>query len=156
LSLAHPPLTVAFTLAAPEHATLKILDKAGHYVVQPFDGDLQAGPQTLTWDGSKRIGKLLDGSYQAVVVLAEPTGAVSHTLPFVAASTPPTLTLLSEQGNQLRFRLGEDATVALTVDARTYVRPAKAGIVAFWLRTLPQHFAATATDAAGNVSPPTG
>jgi hypothetical protein len=153
-SLAHPPLTVAFTLATPEHATLEILDHAGHFVAQPFDGDLQAGPQTLTWDGSKRIGKLLDGSYQAVVVLAEPTGAVSHTLSFVADSTPPKLTLLSAAGNLLRFRLGEDGTVTLTVGARSYVRQAKAGVATFWLRTLPQHFTATAVDAAGNVSPP--
>jgi flagellar hook assembly protein FlgD len=153
LSLAHPPLTVTFNLAYPEHTTLKVLDEAGHFVAQPFDGDLPAGAQTLTWDGTKRIGKLLDGNYQAVVVLAEATGAVTHSLPFVADSRAPSLRLLSVR-NLVRFRLGEDGTVTLTVGARSYSKPAKAGIVAFWLRTPPRHFTAVASDAAGNVSAP--
>jgi flagellar hook assembly protein FlgD len=148
-----PPLTVTFTLATPQHATLKILDAAGHFVAQPFDGDLQAGPQSLTWDGTKRIGKLLDGSYQAVVVLAESTGPATHVVSFVADSTPPKLTLLSVR-NLVRFRLGEDATVALTVGTRTYTKQAKAGVVSFWLRVPPAHFTVVATDAAGNVSAP--
>jgi len=107
----------------------------------------------LTWDGTKRIGKLLDGNYQAVVVLAEAAGPVTHSLPFVADSRPPSLRLLSVH-NLVRFRLGEDGTVTLTVGARSYSKQAKAGIVAFWLRKPPRHFTAVASDAAGNVSGP--
>ena len=75
-------------------------------------------------------------------------------LPFVADSTPPTLTLLSAHDNRIQLRLGEDATVSLTVGARVYTRQAPAGIVSFWLRTPPRHFMVAATDAAGNVSAP--
>jgi len=56
--------------------------------------------------------------------------------------------------NLVRFRLGEDATVTLTVGTRTYTKRARAGLVAFWLRTPPKHFSAFAIDAAGNVSVP--
>jgi len=153
LSTARPPLTVTFTLAYPVHTTLKILDEAGRFVTQPFDGDLGAGPQTLTWDGHKRIGRLLDGNYVAVLVLQEPTGAATHTLPFVADSTPPRLKLLSVSRHELRFRLGEDASVSLTVAGRTYTRQAKAGVVRFWVPVW-RHFSAVALDAAGNLTAP--
>jgi flagellar hook assembly protein FlgD len=154
LSIAHPPLTATFTLAYPVHATLDILDEQGHFVARAFDGDLPAGAQTLTWDGTKRIGKLRDGNFRAAVVVQEPTGAVTHSLPFVADSTAPKLTLLSVRGNTVRFRISEDATVTMTVGAKTYTRAAKAGVVAFWVRPKPAQFAATAADAAGNVSAP--
>jgi flagellar hook assembly protein FlgD len=154
LSLAHPPLTATFTLAYPAHTTLNILDEQGHFVAQAFDGDLAAGAQTLTWDGSKRIGKLLDGNYLAAVIVQEPTGPVTHSLPFVADSTPPRLTLLSVRGNTVRFRTYEDATLTLTAGGRSYTRAAKAGIVAFWVRPKPRHLTATIADDAGNVSLP--
>ena len=130
LSLAHPPLTATFTLAYPAHVTLNVLDEQGRFVARAFDGDLPAGAETLTWDGTKRIGKLRDGNYLAAVVVQEPTGAVTHSLPFVADSTAPKLTLLSVRGNTVRLRISEDATVSLTVGARTYTRAAKSGIVA--------------------------
>jgi hypothetical protein len=79
---------------------------------------------------------------------------VTHSLPFVADSTPPKLTLLSVRGNTIRFRVYEDATVSVTAGAKTYTRAAKAGVVAFWLKPPPSHFTATAADSAGNVSPP--
>jgi flagellar hook assembly protein FlgD len=154
LSLAHPPLTATFTLAYPAHTTMNITDEQGRFVAQAFAGDLPAGAQTLTWDGSKRIGKLLDGNYLASVIVQEPAGPVIHSLPFVADSTPPKLTLLSVRGNTVRFRTYEDATVTLTIGAKTYTRAAKAGIVSFWVRPKPKHFAATASDAVGNVSLP--
>src|SRR5207244_12445370 len=95
-----------------------------------------------------------DGKSLPAVVVQEPTGAVTHSLPFVADSTAPKLTLLSVRGNMVRLRISEDATVSLTVGARTYTRAAKSGIVAFWVKPPPQHFVATVADAAGNVSAP--
>jgi flagellar hook assembly protein FlgD len=154
LSLAHPPLTATFTLAQPAHTTFNLLDDQGNFIAQAFDGDLPAGVQTLTWDGTKRIGKLRDGTYLAAIVVQEPTGPVTHTLPFVADSTPPKLALLSVRGNTIRFRLNEDATVSATVGTRTYTRGAPAGVVVFWVAPPPAHFTATAADAAGNVSAP--
>ena len=151
LSLAQPPLSATFTLAYPAHVTLNVLDDAGHFVAQAFDGDLAAGPQTLTWDGSKRIGKLLDGNYLAALVVQEPTGAVTHSLPFVADSTAPTLSVLSVR-NLIRLRVGEDSLVTLYVGSRAYTRQAKAGLVQFWLAPVPKSLVVTAQDAAGNVT----
>jgi flagellar hook assembly protein FlgD len=154
LSLAHPPLTATFTLAYPAHVTFNVLDEQGHFVARAFDGDVPAGAQTLSWNGAKRIGKLRDGNYLAAVVVQQPTGPVTHSLPFVADSTAPKLTLLSVLGNTVRFRIYEDATVSTTVGRRTYTRAAKAGVVTFWLKPPPKHFVATVADAAGNVSAP--
>jgi flagellar hook assembly protein FlgD len=152
LSLAHPPLSATFTLATPTHVTFNILDDAGGFVAQAFDGDLGAGVQTLTWDGSKRVGKLLDGSYQAALVLQEPAGPVTHALPFAADSTPPALKVLSV-GGLLRYSLSEDALLTLSLGKRTITRQAKAGLGAFRVVPVPKSFVLTAQDAAGNVMP---
>jgi hypothetical protein len=154
LSVSYPPLTATFTLGAPAHTTLNILDDQGRFVAQAFDGDLPAGAQTLTWNGQKRIGKLLDGNYQVAVTVQEPAGPVTHTLPFVADSMPPKVTLLSVSGNTVRLRVYEDVSVSVLVGSRTYTKAAHAGIVSFWVKPKPLHFTASAADAAGNVSLP--
>ncbi len=106
--------------------TLNVVNEQGRVVARAFDGDLGAGPQTLTWDGRKRIGKLLDGDYLASLVLQEPIGAVTHSRPFVADSAPPKLNVLSVR-NLVVLRLGEDSLVTLYAGRRAYKRQAKAG-----------------------------
>ena len=96
-----------------------------------------------------------DGSYTAALVLDEPTGPVTHALPFVADSTAPTLTLVSAKA--LEFRVTEPGTVTLTVRGtpwRRYVKTVKeAGLVTFWISSpQPTRFTAVATDAVGNTS----
>jgi flagellar hook assembly protein FlgD len=142
-------LSVTFTLVNPVHATLTILDQAGNELAQAADLDLGAGPQRLSWDGYTPAGRIADGLYQAALVLQEPTGAVTHPLQFAVDDTSPLLKLLSVH-NLIRFRLGEDATVRLSVAGRVYTRQAKAGIVSFWLKPVPASLYAIAEDAAGN------
>lgn len=122
----------------------------------PYTGPLDAGEQTLSWNGALPDGTTLpDGSYKAALVLAEPAGSVTHTLPFVADSTAPTLTLVS--AHALEFRVSEPGTVTLVVRGspwRRYVRKVKkAGLVSFWISSpQPGRFTAVARDALGNTS----
>ena len=149
-------LTATFRLVYPANATLQILDAGGTLVATPFTGPLAAGNQTLTWNGALPDGRILaDGSYQAVLVLAEPTGAVTHALPFTADSTPPVLTLVSARAP--RFRVTEPGTVTLIVRGspwRRYVKTVKkAGVVSFSISSAqPARFSAAAQDVAGNKS----
>ena len=149
-------LAATFQLVYPATGTLQILDAGGNPIATPFTGPLDAGPQTLTWSGAMPDGSTVaDGSYRAALVLDEPSGPVTHTLPFVADSTAPTLTLVSARA--LEFRVTEPGTVTLTVRGTPWRRYAKkvkqAGLVSFWISApQPSRFTAVATDAVGNTS----
>ncbi len=67
-------LRVRFRLVAAAEVKVRIL-RDGTWVATPFAGPLAPGPRGVTWDGSKRLGRLLDGSYTAVV---EATDATRH------------------------------------------------------------------------------
>ncbi len=149
-------LSATFQLVYPANGTFEILDGSGKVIATPFTGLLDAGPQTLTWSGAMPDGSTVaDGSYKAALVLDEPAAAVTHTAPFVADSTAPTLTLVSARA--LEFRVTEPGTVTLTVRGqpwRRYVKTVKeAGLVSFWISSpQPARFTAVATDAVGNRS----
>ena len=150
-------LEATFQLFYPANATFEILGADGKVLATPFTGPLDAGvAQTLTWNGTLPDGSTLpDGTYKAALVLAEPTGPVTHTLPFVADSTAPNLTLVSARS--LEFRVNEPGTVTLTVRGtpwRRYVKTvAQPGLVSFWISSpQPDRFTAKATDAVGNTS----
>ncbi len=149
-------LAATFQLVYPANGVLQILDPGGKVIATPFTGPLDAGAQTLTWNGALPDGTTVaDGSYKAALVLDEPAGPVTHALPFVADSTAPTLTLVSARA--LEFRVTEPGTVTLTVRGtpwRRYVKTVRqAGLVSFWISSpQPARFTATATDVVGNTS----
>jgi hypothetical protein len=149
-------LMATFRLVYPVTGSLQILDSSGNVLATPFTGALDAGTQTLTWNGTLPDGTIVaDGSYRAALVLDEPAGPVTHVVPFAADSTPPTLTLVS--AHALEFRVSEPGKVTLVVRGspwRRYVKTVKqAGLVSFWISSpQPARFTATAVDAVGNVS----
>jgi N-acetylmuramoyl-L-alanine amidase len=145
-------LTFAFSLGAPADVKLRIL-RAGRWVATPFAGPLAAGPQAFTWDGEKRLGRLLDGTYEAEVSAASETGTIAQRVPFAADSTPPVLRLLSRR--PLRFRLSEPAEVVLVLGrAKQVVRRLQAGPFTVPLPAAQRRLRAVAWDAAGNTSRP--
>ena len=149
-------LAATFQLIYPTTGVFEILDENGNVIATPYAGQIDAGPQTLTWSGAMPDGTIVaDGSYTAALVLDEPAGPVTHALPFVADSTAPTLTLVS--ASALEFRVTEPGTVTLTVRGtpwRRYVKTVKqAGVVTFWVSSpQPTRFTAVATDLVGNTS----
>ena len=115
----------------------------------PLAERLEHGMQATAWDGSKRIGRLPDGEYQAELTVTDAVGAVTQRLPFVSDTRPPTLALLSLR--PLRFRLSEPATVVIRFDGRRrVVTLSRSGD--FWGAGRATRVRAIAYDPAGNRS----
>src|SRR4029079_6372525 len=55
-------LTISVPLAAPASLTVRIL-RDGTWIATPLGGSFDAGTQTATWDGTKRLGRARDGAY---------------------------------------------------------------------------------------------
>jgi hypothetical protein len=138
------PLTAATTL------TVRIL-RNGKWVATPFAGPAGPGSQTVTWDGSKRIGKAPDGAYSAAVEAVDAVGTATVELPFVIDATVPVVRVVS--ADPPRIWVSEAATLDVRVNgARRTMRATGPGALRIprieRLRTL----VVVARDAAGNVS----
>ena len=144
-------LAIRFRLAVPAEVKVRVL-RDGTWVATPFAGTLPAGPRGVVWDGSKRLGRLLDGSYTAVVEASEPLGTSLLSLPFVSDTRAPLVQFLS--GHRVRVRVSEPATLVLRIGGRpSSLSVARAGIVAL-PATPGQRVRIVAWDAAGNASAP--
>jgi hypothetical protein len=141
-------LVISFQLAASAVVRVRVL-REGVWVATPFAGALQAGLQTISWDGKKRIGKPRDGAYSAVVDATDAVGSIAVSLPFVMDAHPPVVRLSA--GRPPRLWVSEPATLTIRVNgsARTIVARS-AGTV--WLRGIRRvrTLVAVARDAAGN------
>jgi hypothetical protein len=144
-------LRVRFRLVAAAEVKVRIL-RDGTWVATPFAGPLAPGPRGVTWDGSKRLGRLLDGSYTAVVEATDPLGTSSVTLPFASDTRPPAVRFLP--GRKVRVWVSEPATLVLRIGGR----PARLAVASAGAVALPAapgtRVHVVAWDAAGNVSAP--
>ena len=141
-------LDVGFQLSAPATVRVRIL-RDGKWVATPFSGTLPQGVQLVGWDGAKRVGRALDGSYTAVVEATDTVGTASIALPFLKDATPPRLRVLA--GKTPRLWVSEPAVLTVRVNgALRRLEAPSAGPVSLpgirKLRTL----VAVARDAAGN------
>jgi methionine-rich copper-binding protein CopC len=138
-------LQFRFELGEPAQVKLRIL-KNGAFVAPVFAGPLAAGPQLLSWDGRKRIGRLLDGHYEAELAVS----GFTQRLSFQSDSTPPRLRLLRLR--PARLWVSEPAVGVVTIDGRRVtLRRSGAGGFAVPGRTPRRTLRALARDAAGNV-----
>jgi N-acetylmuramoyl-L-alanine amidase len=144
-------LAIRFRLAVPADIKVRVL-RDGKWVATPFSGSLPAGPRGVAWDGSKRLGRLLDGSYTAVVEATESLGTSSLSLPFASDTRAPLVRFLP--GRRVRVNVSEPATLVLRVAGipRT-LRVSAAGNVVLPARP-GQRVRVVAWDAAGNASAP--
>ena len=142
----------SFVLAAAAEVRLRVL-RDGKWVATPFAGPLQPGPQKLEWDGTKRIGRLLDGGYEVVLDATDTIATSTVTTPLLADTRAPKLKIL--QRFPLRVLLSEPAELTLRAGGTTLVRKvARAGTVP--LANVPRAgiVRIVAWDAAGNKSAP--
>ncbi|MGH3072807.1 MAG: N-acetylmuramoyl-L-alanine amidase [Gaiellaceae bacterium] len=116
-------ISFRFTLAAPAEVRLRIL-KEGKWIATPFAGPLASGLRKVDWDGAKRIGRLLDGSYEAVVEATDPIATSSISIPFVADTRRPKVRIV--QRHPLRVWVSEPARLTLRFGTRNVVREATA------------------------------
>jgi hypothetical protein len=141
-------LELRFELAAPAAAIVRVL-KDGKWIATVFDGALTVGPQVIPWDGRKRIGRLLDGTYEAELSIS----GFAQRIPFRSDSTRPRLRVLRLR--PARLWVSEPAEVFLTVDGnRRRVRRERAGGFALPGPRPRRVLRVVARDAAGNTSKP--
>jgi N-acetylmuramoyl-L-alanine amidase-like protein len=143
-------LSLAVPLGAPATLTVRIL-RGGKWVATPFAAAVDAGTQNVTWDGSKRVGKALDGPYVASVEVVDAVGTATVELPFAVDATAPVVRVVSAVPP--RIWVSEAATLEVRVNgARRVMRTTGPGAVRIprieRLRTL----VVVARDAAGNAS----
>ena len=81
-------LAVTFQLAAPASVRLRVL-RDGKWVATPSRARSPAGPQSLAWNGAKRVGKTPDGSYEAVLEATDAVGTATVSLPFLMDAHRP-------------------------------------------------------------------
>jgi N-acetylmuramoyl-L-alanine amidase len=144
-------LAIRFRLAAPAEVKVRVL-RDGKWVATPFAGSLAAGPRGVVWDGRKRLGRLLDGSYTAIVEATEPLGTSSLSLPFVSDTRAPVVRFLP--GRRVRVWVSEPATLVLRIAGRSArVVAARPGPVAI-PAVRGTRVRLVAWDAAGNASRP--
>jgi hypothetical protein len=142
--------TFAFTLAAPADVLLE-LKRAAQTVTTLASGELQPGPQSITWDGSTPTGKAADGRYSAVLTVPGELGPISRTVGIAVDTSAPRVTAVSYRG--LTFRVYEPSTVTLAAGSRRFTKVVKQpGLVRFWIKDRPKRLSLQAVDAAGNAS----
>jgi hypothetical protein len=105
-------LTVTFQLAVPATVRLRVL-RDDKWVATPFTGPLPAGAQSIGWNGAKRAGKTLDGSYAAVIDVTDAVGTATVSLPFLLDAHPPVVKLAFRP---IRLWVSEAATAAVRVN----------------------------------------
>jgi hypothetical protein len=142
----------SFSLAAPAAVRLRVL-REGKWIATPLAASLQAGRQRLDWNGAKRVGKLRDGDYEAVLEATDAVGTTRLTLPFSSDTTRPRLRILSR--SPLRVWASEPARLTVRTGGKRLVRQVKAaGEVKIWGAGTSGLVRIVAWDAAGNASTP--
>jgi hypothetical protein len=106
----------SFRLAAPAEVRLRIL-KGGKWVATPYEGPLATGLRKLEWDGSKRLGRLLDGDYEAELEVTDPVATSRVVLPFSSDTRQPQVRIV--QRYPLRIWVSEPARLDLRFGTRT-------------------------------------
>jgi hypothetical protein len=110
-----------FQLAAPAEVRVRVL-REGKWVATPFKGPLAAGPRTVEWDGAKRVGKLVDGVYEAVIEAIDPIATSTVALPFSSDTRRPNIRIV--QRSPLKIWVSEPATLSLRFGVRSVTRVA--------------------------------
>jgi flagellar hook assembly protein FlgD len=137
---------IGFTLVNPAHVEVRVL-RGSAEVASLLTADLPAGPQQLTWDGSK----LPDGRYTVAVSTTDSLLTVTQTAPVTIDRKRPTLKLVSLRS--LLFRASEPGRLVLGMNGRWRAfKVRKAGLVHIAPRGRVVRLTAYLVDAAGNRS----
>ena len=145
-------LTVRFAVVNPAAVRVRAL-RGGTWVATPFAGDVSAGPHVVRWDGSKRLGRLLDGEYTIEVDATDAITTSALSVPFTSDTRPPLVRVL--RGAPLRVFVTEPALLRLRVNGTSLsVRATRAGVVRVPWEGPAARVRVVAWDAAGNASRP--
>jgi len=109
-------IAFSFALESPAKIKVRIL-RQGKWVATPFEGALPIGINQVGWNGAKRLGRLLDGSYDVQVQAIDQIGVSIMQLPFLADTRAPQLRIVSLA--PLRVWVSEPATLTVVADGRS-------------------------------------
>jgi hypothetical protein len=141
-------LTISVPLAAPASLTVRILHD-GKWIATPLAGSFDAGTQTATWNGSKRIGRARDGDYVVSVESVDAVGTARVELPVLLDRSAPVVEVVSSSPAVLR--VSEPAVLAVRANgALRRVAVTKAGVVRLRGITRLRTLVVVARDEAGN------
>jgi N-acetylmuramoyl-L-alanine amidase/FlgD Ig-like domain len=145
-------LQIGFELTAPADVRVRVL-RNGSWVATLLTAALQAGHQSLVWDGTRSSGTLRDGEYDVVADAMSEAGTASFALPFTVDTTAPAVRLVSRR--PLELAVSEPAILKLTIDGTVVRREVKhAGTVRIRWGQPFRRLSVVAWDEAGNVSAP--
>ncbi len=137
---------IGFTLVNPAHVEVRV-QQGSKVVASLLTADLPAGPQKLSWDGSR----LRDGRYTVVVSTTDSLLTVTQTAPVAIDRRPPTLRLLSPRS--LVFRASEPGRLVLALNGRWRAfKVRRSGLVHIRPRGRVLRMSAYLVDLAGNKS----
>ncbi len=141
-------VSVVVPLTTPSLVSIWV-KRDGRLVATLFSGNAGPGEQTASWDGIKRLGRALDGTYTVSVEATDALGAAVVDVPLVVDTKAPAVRIVSDAPP--RLQVSEAATLDLKANgARRRIRVDAPGVVRIprieRLRTL----TGTAIDAAGN------
>jgi hypothetical protein len=142
-------VALSFALTQAAQVTVTILQGTTP-VATLFSGQLQAGPQQLTWDGKGPAGPMPDGTYVAQITVTDPVGEAFQSATIALDTTPPALSVVD--GPSITLSLSEPARVTLTIDGQPTVVDEPAGQFQVAHAAPPPSFTAVASDLAGNTS----
>ncbi|MCY7302305.1 MAG: N-acetylmuramoyl-L-alanine amidase [Thermoleophilia bacterium] len=142
-------LRVGFVLSAPATIRVRVL-REGKWVATLANTLFAPGKQTVTWDGTKRVGVSPDGPYEAVIDATDGVGTGTVALPFLRDANAPKLRLALKPA---RLWVSEAATVTVRVNgAARRLEVAAPGYAALAGVKRVRSLVAVARDAAGNRS----
>jgi flagellar hook assembly protein FlgD len=81
-------MAITFTLATAARVSVQIAQN-GQPVAAVFSGQLDAGPQQVTWDGTTPSGPASPGHYDVLVTVTDQLGDISESTGFDVSSAPP-------------------------------------------------------------------
>ena len=141
-------VSVVVPLTSPSLVSIWV-KRDGRLVATLFSGNAGPGEQTASWDGLKRLGRALDGTYTVSVEATDALGAAVVDVSLVVDTKAPAVRIVSDAPP--RLQVSEAATLDLKANgARRRIRVDAPGVVPIprieRLRTL----TGTAIDAAGN------
>ena len=100
------------------------LDKAAIEEILPHRDPFLLLDEVIELEPSKRVGRLVDGAYEAVVEATDPVATSIVSLPFSADTRQPKLRIV--QRSPLRIWVSEPAKLTLRFGARSLVYDAAA------------------------------
>jgi flagellar hook assembly protein FlgD len=112
-----------FELTGAAEVRMRIL-KEGKWVATPFAGPLEPGVRRVEWDGTKRLGRLLDGNYEAVVEATDAVTTARIAVPFQADTRQPSVRILRRF--PLKVWVSEPSRLTFRFGSRSLVRDAPA------------------------------